>query len=609
MLSRARILFGAALLVMIATLALEAPVAHAGPGYELDSTMPSIALAGEVPIGVAVDQSSEEIYVAELTTSLINSLQPGQVEQLDSEGVATAASPLTTGGQDLFISVAVDPATHGIFAYQGEGTTPFGQKGKSTMSTLSSSGVLGSSFFPQNSEAGTLAVDSSSRVYFPNTTAGSVQVFSSTGTLEDTITCAGCAGGVFGRPGSVAFDSAGNLYVVDRAGSGRVVKLVPSGGSYAYDSTLQTGGSPVVVAVDTSSGDIFVGNLVGTKYHVISYDPAGAAFDDFAAGLVRQSIVELATGQLAVNATTHELYLSDPGGKQLWAFEPVGSIPAPTATVAAPTPVGQVEATLRATVNPKAHVLTTCRFEYTNHADFLANGYTNAHSAACPAVIGNPEGVAISAVSSGLSPNTSYDYRIVIASHGGSDEDGNQSFQTLPAALPEATTGAASAISLTGATLAGSVNAKGGKVSNCHFDYVAEAEFQSTAFAGAKTKVCSVTPSGTAATAITAKATGLLAGTTYRFRVVATNNAGTTAAADKSFATTAETCEENPAMCPPAGGGASQPPASSGPSSTPPPVSVLAPIKKAPPCRKGFQKKQVRGKIKCVKVKKHRGKR
>jgi hypothetical protein len=601
LLSHARIQFGAALLVVAATLALQAPAAVAGPGYKLDSVSPSVALGAEVPIGVAIDQGTENIYVAELSTDLLGSVKPGEVEQLDSAGVATADSPFTTGGPDLFVSVAVDPATHGLFAYQGEGTTPFGLKGKSTMSTFSSTGVLGSSFSPQNSEAGSLAVDSSGRVFFPNSVTGSVQIFSSTGTLEGTITCSTCTGGAFETPDSVAFDSAGGLYVVDRGGSGRVVKLTPSAGSYAYASTLQTGGSPVAVAVDASSGNVFVGNRVGSKYHVISYDSSGTAFDDFAAGLVSQSVVELATGQLAVNANTHELYLSDPGGKQLWAFEPVGSIPAPTATVAAPTPVGQVEATLRATVNPKAHVLTNCHFDYTNHADFLANGYANAHSVACPPVIGNPEGVAVSVLAAALSPNTSYDYRVVITSHGGSDEDGDQAFQTLASAPPEATTGEASAITLTGATLAASVNAKGGKVTNCHFEYVTAAEFQSTAFAGAKTKVCSVTPSGTSATAVTAKATGLTAGTGYRFRVVATNNAGTTQAGEKAFATVAESCAENPAACPrevPAG------------SASPAPAPVITPSPTTPPakkplkCRKGFKKKTVRGKAKCVKVKK-----
>jgi hypothetical protein len=581
-------------------MALGAPGAVAGPGYGL-AFSPSIPLGAEDPIGIAVDQSSEEIYVAELS-KVLTSVKPGQIEQLDSSGAPTAESPFTTGGQDLFVSVAVNPLTHGIYAYQGEGETPLGWKGKSTLSSFSDTGVLGTSFFPANSSAGTIAVDSSGRVYFPNSVDGSVQIFSGSGTLEGTITCSGCPGGEFGEPSAVAFDSAGALYVVDKSGAGRVVKLNPTVGGYAYDSTLQAGGGPIAVAVDTVGGDVFVGNLVGNKYHVIVYDASGTAFDDFGAGLVTKSVVELATGQLAVNSNTQTLYLTNPGGKQLWVFEPIGSIPAPTAAIAAPTPVGQVEATLRANLNPKAHVLTTCHFEYTTHADFLANGYTNAKSAACPPVVGEKESTVISTAVSGLTPGASYDYRVQVASFGGSAESGPQAFETLPPLPPEAVTGAATSVTLNAATLGGTVNPKGGKITNCHFEYVSEAAFLSGGFNGATSKTCSTTPSGNAAVAVSAKLSGLVAGTAYRFRVVATNGSGTGTAVDKSFATVAETCAENAAMCP-AQGGSSTP-------STPAPSPVIASPPRAPApkkplkCRKGFKKKTVHGKAKCVKVKK-----
>ena len=146
----------------------------------------------------------------------------------------------------------------------------------------------------------------------------------------------------FSSPQAVAFDSTGDLYVVDAAAGSRVVKLVPSSGSYAYASTLQSGGGAVAVAVDVSSDDVVVGDLEGGKYHVVAYDSSGAEFDDFGEGLVTPSQLEIVTGQLAVNSTTHEVYLSNPGGKELWAFEPIGSIPAPTAATVAPSPLGQV---------------------------------------------------------------------------------------------------------------------------------------------------------------------------------------------------------------------------------------------------------------------------
>lgn len=600
--SRARRGLGAMLFCLAMMLAFQVSAASAGPGYQL-ATPSSISVGAEAPVGVAIDQSSEDIYVAELSKSLVN-VQPGQVEQLDSSGTPTATSPFTTGGQDLFTAVAVNPVTHGIYAYQGEGQTPAGQKGKSTLSSFSSSGVLGTSFFPASSAVGTLAADASGRVYFPDSVGGSVQIFSSSGVLEGTITCSGCPGGSFGEPDAAAFDSAGNLYVVDKAGEGRVVKLAPSGGSYSYSSTLQSGGGPVAVAVDTATAEAFVGNLVGSKYHVIAYDSSGAAFDDFGAGLVTKSLVEQATGQLAVNATTRKVYLSNPGGKQLWVFEPIGSIPAPTASTAAPTPVGQVEATLRATVNPKGHVLTSCSFEYTDHADFLANEYANAEAAACPAVVGERESVTISTAVKGLVPETSYDYRISIGSYGGSAKGSTQAFQTLPPLAPEATTGSATAITLTGATLGGTINPKGGNVSNCHFEYVTDGAFQVAGFAGAVSKTCLTTPTGNVSSPVSAKATGLTAGTGYRFRVVATNNSGTTEAVEKTFTTVAQTCAENPAVCPqevPAGSTSAAPV----PVATPPLPTPKKPLK----CRKGFKKKKVGGKLKCVKVKKRHRKR
>ncbi len=602
--SRARFRLAAALFCLTVMPVFQAPAASAGPGYQLDASDPTISLAAEVPTGIAVDQVSEEIYVAELSKGLFPNLNPGEIEQLESDGTPTASSPFTTGGQDFFVAVAVNPVTQGIYTYQAEGTTPLGQKGSSKISGFSSSGVLGASFSPTNSPAKTLAADSSGRVYFPNKSAHGVQVFSSAGTLESTITCGDCPGGSFSEPTAVAFNPAGKLYVVDR-GSDRVVKLTPSAGSYAYESTLQSGGGAAAIAVDSADGDTFVGDLVGDKYHVVAYDSSGTELDDFGTGLLHASLVETATGQLAVNGTTHRIYLSDPGAKQLWVFERIASIPAPTATVIAPSPVGQVEATLGATVNPKGHVLKTCHFEYTNHADFLANGYANAKTAACPPLVGERESTTISAAVGNLTPATTYDYRIQVGNHGGSAENGPQEFETLPPLPPEVTTETAKSITKTTATLAASVNPKGGKISNCHFEYIDEAGFQKAGFTDAGSKNCSSTPKGNVATAVMANLSALAAGTSYRFRIVATNNSGTTKAGEQTFATVAETCAENSALCPTQ----EAPPATSSPAPAITPSPAPARTKKRLKCHKHFKKKRVRGKLKCVRVKKHRRRR
>lgn len=588
-----------------AAMALSA-VAWAGPGYQPDSSLPSIALSAEVPVGVAVDQSSQVIYVAEASTKL-TSIQPGLIEQLSSSGAPTASSPFSTGGQDFFISVAVNPVTHGIYAYQIEGSTPQGPKGTPEVSAFSSAGALGNSFSLANAQAETLAADSSGRLFFPNNVAGGVQIFSSTGTLESTITCGSCPGGSFVTPQAVALDSAGKLYVVDSAGGGRVLKLSSSG---TYESTLQSGEGAVAVAVDTSSNDVFVGTLTGGTYHVVAYDSSGAEFDDFGAGLATKSMLDPISGQLAVNSTTHRVYLTNPGGGNLRVFERIASIPAPTATVAAPNPVGQVDATLRATVDPKGHVLSGCAFEYTDHADFLANGFDDAETAPCPGVVGGSGATPLSVKVTGLAAATSYDYRISAESHGGQAQSTSQSFQTLPALPPDVTTGTASSLTKSSAILGGTVNPKGGTISSCRFEYVTEAAFQSGGFGGAATKTCLSVPTGNVPNSVSAKATGLATATSYRFRLVATNNSGTTQAPPASFATTTETCAENPTFCPPPETSPQVPSAPAQVEAGPVllPITTPKPRPRSLKCRKGFKKKKVRGKPKCVRIKKHRRK-
>jgi phosphodiesterase/alkaline phosphatase D-like protein len=101
---------------------------------------------------------------------------------------------------------------------------------------------------------------------------------------------------------------------------------------------------------------------------------------------------------------------------------------------------------------------------------------------------------------------------------------------TFGAGAPSATTGAASAITDTGATVAGTVNPQG-QTTGYEFQYgttTAYGQHSDAAAAGA----------GSADVPVTASLSGLTPGTTYHFRVIATNDAGTTVGSDQTFATT-----------------------------------------------------------------------
>ena len=97
------------------------------------------------------------------------------------------------------------------------------------------------------------------------------------------------------------------------------------------------------------------------------------------------------------------------------------------------------------------------------------------------------------------------------------------------AAAPTATTGPVTAVGPTTATVTGTVNPDGAATTW----YV---EYGTSTSYGSKTATSSA-GSGTANVGVSAALTGLAAGTTYHYRVVATNSAGTSRGADGIFTT------------------------------------------------------------------------
>ncbi len=95
---------------------------------------------------------------------------------------------------------------------------------------------------------------------------------------------------------------------------------------------------------------------------------------------------------------------------------------------------------------------------------------------------------------------------------------------------PTVTTGTASAIGATNATLNGTVNPNG-QQTTAHFDYGLTTGYGATAGTGTFT--------GTTAQAASANLTGLAASTTYHFRLSATNASGTNNGLDQTFTTAA----------------------------------------------------------------------
>ena len=576
-------------LLVVAIAAMLVHRAEASMGYELDAAHPSVPLAGLVVRGLAVDQGTGDIYVAIASTNLAAGAE-GEILRFNSN--LSADGTFASGG-GYYTGVALNPLSSGFLAAQAELHTVYGNFGISKLDRFDSSGsLLGSFPMDFTDSLPPIVTDSAGHIYFPNATKHSVQIYSSAGSLLEEVTCTGCPSGAFGLPGSVALDAAGNLYVAD-TNPDRVVKLVPSGGSFAFSSLVQSGRGAGAVAIDPGSGDILVADMPGgNNFHVVAYDSSGTQFDDFGAGMFPDASSTgygaLSAYQMAVNGITHRLYVGS--RENFYAFEKT-TISPPSATVE-PASAGQLGSRLNSTVNANGHAVLDCEFEYTSEGDFLTNGFSNASSVPCSQSPVGANDVQVSSHVSGLSPSSPYRYRITVINNGGSVSSADEAFETLPELPPLVTTEAAQAVTQSTATLSAKVNPRGGAVSNCHFELGMSISYG--------TNLSCLTPPNEAATDVseTRSLTGLAPATTYHYRLVVTTNAGTAEGDDVEFTTASPPSEPEPE------GGSSSDPT---PMLAPAPGEPSAPVGPAPTppatqCKKGFRHTRVNGRTRCVKV-------
>ena len=132
---------------------------------------------------------------------------------------------------------------------------------------------------------------------------------------------------------------------------------------------------------------------------------------------------------------------------------------------------------------------------------------------------------------SGLAAGTTYHYRLVAQNSAGTSQGADQTFTTSLAKAPVATTGAAGQIGPRDATVNGTVNPNGTSTTYWF-------QYGTTMSYGLQTGIHNA-GSGTSDRRVSGHLSGLAAGTTYHYRLVAQNAAGTTRGADQTFATSA----------------------------------------------------------------------
>ena len=196
--------------------------------------------------------------------------------------------------------------------------------------------------------------------------------------------------------------------------------------------------------------------------------------------------------------------------------------------------ITRTTATLAGTVDP-AGLETFYYYQYGTSTSYGGNAPSiqgvNAGSGMEP--VPAPIGV------SGLVPATTYHYRLLATNADGTTESPDQTFTTAPPTPPTVSTGEASNITLTTATVTGTIDAEGLETSY-ELDLGSDTTYGTSLYGEAG--------SANTPTEITIALQNLAPGSTYHYRMVAINSDGRTLGEDRTFTTPAY---GNPIVQPP----------------------------------------------------------
>jgi hypothetical protein len=367
-------------------------------------------LQGE-PRGVAVDDSTGDVYVADAVADVVDVFKPNGSGGYELLSRWTGAdTPSLVFGE--VAGVAVDSSTGQVYVvdalqavvdvFKAKPTGPEEGKEGEFVSTLKGKPTLeGPDSVAVNGKTGQVVVGDGSRA--------DVEVFSSSGVFETRIIGKSTPTKAFGEVAGVGVEEAtGDVYVAD----------------------------PVTKVVDQFNP---AGEWIGWITSA-----AGAPLDE--------------TSRAVAVAPAGDVYLTDLENALVNHFGP--SVAVPDAKSAKPTKIERTTATLNGSINPDGKP-AEYKFEWGETEEY-------GHSTTLTSAGAGSVETKVSAAIEDLKPETIYDFRIVGVNENGSNDGANIEFITPPAV--ELSTGSASEVETTSAKLSGSLEPDGIET-EYHFEY------------------------------------------------------------------------------------------------------------------------------------------
>jgi hypothetical protein len=361
---------------------------------------------------------------------------------------------------------------------------------------------------------------SNSRVYLGDDYVGALPVWELNANGESTGNSYIAPGPILG----VAIDSAGNVYAA--LGNAGTVKFTAPGTTYTTFTTDASTG----IAINPVDQHVFI----TSGGAVAEYNTSGTRVSDFfGVGTLGSSY------GVAVNAAASHFFVANGGGSS-YVFDRVSV--ADTASKAA-SAITRTSATVAGHIDPAgAGEITDCFFEY-------GKGGSYEGSVPCSEGTEFAAPADVSAPLTSLAYETVYQYRVVATDANGSKHSVEGHFETLPA-VKGLSTDVPTEIRNISVLANGSLDPNGESTSY-HFDYVSDAEYQTTHYDpatntepinGFKNASSVPVPDADAGEAVGSKSVsvglgGLSAATTYHVRIVAENALGKTIAPAITFTT------------------------------------------------------------------------